>query len=361
MRACVKKGVLEECGVQLVTRVSSLGLGVRGPCPPRPTQQASLRRPAFVVKWWQCTSPSSAPPYAPAPACPPTCVCFWGRSRSKGISSVDCAVTQSVARSVAASPNLVQLARRSSAACTQRAGSSLGTDACAGAASRTTRSSVPPGTTRPHQQQSCTAPPFLALPCTALPRGRPLAAAAARPHLVHLLLNLDHPRLGGALEHLPLLVAHVFHPGQHALGVWPAGGGLWQLLLVLQQVSPPARQGRMAVGAAPQAGGGRRRQSHQGCPTCSLTPWLPLLAAAPRLGGDAGGLACPGSALVCCSPSVTQPGLQIEERHAQVWSRHPGARHSKLEEKHCNSYRRSSVQTRHPVLAYWALGPGHGF
>lgn len=96
------------------------------------------------------------------------------------------------------------------------------------------------GPPRPHQQQSCTAPPSLALPCTALPRGRPLAAAAARPHLVHLLLNLDHPRLGGALEHLPLLVAHVLHLGHHALGVGPAGGGLRQLLLVLQQVSPPA-------------------------------------------------------------------------------------------------------------------------
>ena len=46
-----------------------------------------------------------------------SCVALAGRMRSSGISSVERAVIESVARSVAASPNFFQLARRSVAAC----------------------------------------------------------------------------------------------------------------------------------------------------------------------------------------------------------------------------------------------------
>jgi hypothetical protein len=46
-----------------------------------------------------------------------SCVCFWRWMRSSGTSSGVCDVTLSVARSVAASPNFLQLARRSCATC----------------------------------------------------------------------------------------------------------------------------------------------------------------------------------------------------------------------------------------------------
>ena len=60
----------------------------------------------------------------------------------------------------------------------------------------------------------------------------------ARPHLVDLLLDLHHARLGDLLHHLALLVAVVLHLGHHALGIGPRGAGGRQLLLLLQQVSP---------------------------------------------------------------------------------------------------------------------------
>lgn len=165
-----------------------------------------------------------------------SCVCFWRWMRSRGTSSGVWLVTLSAARSVAASPNFFQPARRSWATCGDAvvgggaaAGIRVCWTACSGAATYARCAAA----CRHHHAGQCT--------CNRRPVSTAAACrppAAARPHLVHLLLDLHHPRLGGLLHHLALLVAVVLHLRHHALGIGPRRRGGRQLLLILQQVAP---------------------------------------------------------------------------------------------------------------------------